>query len=343
MEGTMKLQVMTGPGKIRFDEVDIPSPGSGQVLVKMKRIGVCGSDIHVFHGKHPYVSYPLTQGHEVSGRIEELGPNTQGLEVGQKVTIEPQVTCGQCHPCRHGKYNLCEDLKVMGFQTLGSASDYFVVDAKHVTPLPDTMSYEEGAMIEPLAVGVHACSQYGDVNGKKVAVIGAGPIGILLMQALKAFGADKVIMTDVSDYRLELARTCGADEVYNTKVLDFGHCLVKAFGKDKADVIYDCAGNNITMNQAIANARKGSDILLVAVFADMASIDLAKLNDSELTLRTSMMYRHEDYVDAIEMVSKGLVDLKPLISKHFAFEDYLKAYDYIEENHERTMKVIIDL
>ena len=152
----MLQQVMTEPGKIIFREIPVPEIGDGQVLVKIMDIGVCGSDIHVYHGKHPFTKYPVTQGHEVSGEIVKCGANVEGLTVGQKVTIEPQVYCGKCYPCRHGKYNLCEELKVMGFQTTGTASEFFAVDAKKVTPIPKSMSFEEGAMLEPLAVAVHA-------------------------------------------------------------------------------------------------------------------------------------------------------------------------------------------
>lgn len=339
----MIQQVMTAPKEIIFREIDKPVPGPGQVLVKIMRIGVCGSDIHVYHGKHPFTKYPVTQGHEVSGKIEALGEGVTDFQVGQKVTIEPQVYCGKCYPCTHGKYNLCEELKVMGFQTTGTASEYFAVDAAKVTPVPDSMSYDEAAMLEPLAVTVHAVRRAGDVQGKKIAVLGAGPIGILLAQTAKAMGASQVMITDVSDYRLALAKKCGADFAVNTRNKDFGEALVEAFGPDKADVIYDCAGNDITMNQAIRCARKGSTIILVAVFADMANVDLAVLNDHELDLNSSMMYRHEDYVDAIRYVEEGKIALQPLMSKHFAFQDYKAAYEYIDANRESTMKVLIDV
>ena len=260
-----------------------------------------------------------------------------------RVTIEPQVFCARCYPCLHGKYNLCENLKVMGFQTTGTASEFFAVDSSKVTLLPDTMTYNEGAMIEPLAVTVHAAKRFEDLKGAKAVVLGCGPIGILLIQSLKALGAKEIMATDVSDTRLELAKSLGADYVYNTRTKDFGEALVESFGPDKADVMYDCAGNDITMNQAIQNARKGSTIILVAVFAKMANVDLAKLNDSELDLNTSMMYRYEDYVDAIRFVEEGKIQLKPLMTSHFAFEDYLKAYEFIDNNHEKTMKVIIDV
>lgn len=339
----MLQQVMTEPGKIEFREIPTPEPGRGQALIKIMEIGVCGSDIHVYHGEHPFTSYPVTQGHEVSGVIERLGEGVEGLSVGQKVTIQPQVVCGECWPCRNGKYNLCESLKVMGFQTTGVASEYFAVDAEKVTPLPEEMSLEEGAMIEPLAVAVHAVRRAGDVKGKDICVLGAGPIGILVAQAAKGLGAGRVMVTDVSSLRLEKARECGADTVVNTRERDFGEAFVEFFGPDKADVIYDCAGNDITMGQAIKYARKGSTIILVAVFAKMANIDLAVLNDHELDLNTSMMYRSEDYEKAIELVREGKVQLMPLLSKRFPFKEYLDAYKYIDENRESTMKVLIDV
>lgn len=349
MGKTMKQQVMLAPAtkekpaEIVFRDVEIPEPGPGQVLIKIKEIGVCGSDIHVYYGEHSGTGYPVTQGHEVSGCVEKLGPGVEGLHPGQKVTIEPQVVCGKCYPCRHGKYNLCEELKVMGFQTTGMASEYFCVDRSKVTPLPDDMDYSDGAMIEPLAVTVHAARRFEKMEGAKVAVLGCGPIGILLAQTCKAMGAAKVMITDVSDYRLELASRCGVDAAVNTKNRDFGEAMVEEFGPDKADVIYDCAGNNVTIGQAIRYARKGSKIILVAVFAGMASVDLFTLNDHELDLDTTMMYCHEDYVEAIRLVGEGKIQLKPLQSRHFAFTDYVKAYQYIEANRETTMKVLIDV
>lgn len=343
MQDTMLQQVMTEPGKIVFCSTPIPHPSAGQVLVKIKKIGVCGSDIHVYYGEHSGTGYPVTQGHEVSGQVAELGAEVSGLKVGQKVTIEPQVYCGKCYPCTHGKYNLCEELKVMGFQTTGAASEYFVVDASKVTALPSEMTYNEGAMIEPLAVTVHAAKRFTKLKGAKVAILGCGPIGILLAQTCKALGAAQVLITDISDYRLHLAKMLGVDFSVNTMQKDFGEAMTDVFGKDKADVIYDCAGNNTTINQAIQNARKGSKLVLVAVFAGIAAVDLFTLNDHELDLDTTMMYRHEDYLEAIQLVNEGRVQLRPLMSKHFAFKDYLSAYQYIEKHRETTMKVLIDV
>lgn len=343
MSNKMIQQVMTAPKQITFREVDVPTPGPGEVLVKVMKIGVCGSDIHVWHGTHPFTSYPVTQGHEVSCEVAALGEGVTDLKIGDKVTIQPQVVCGKCYPCTHGKYNLCEELKVMGFQTTGIASHYFCTVREKITKLPDNMTYDQGAMIEPLAVAVHAARRFNEMEGAKVAVLGAGPIGILVAQACKACGASEVLVTDVSDFRLQKAKECGADYVYNTRNVDFGDCMVEAFGTDKADVIYDCAGNDITMGQAIKYARKGSTIILVAVFGSMAKVDLAVLNDHELDLNTTMMYRNEDYVEAIEFVNQGKIALEPLMSKTFKFADYADAYKYIDENRETSMKILIDV
>lgn len=346
---TMKQQVMTRPAKdgvgaeIQLREVPVPTPGPGEVLIRVKRIGICGSDIHVYHGTHSATGYPVTQGHEVSGQVAAVGEGVTAFRPGQKVTIEPQVVCGECYPCRHGRYNLCEKLKVMGFQTTGAASELFCVEQGRVTLLPEDMTYDDGAMIEPLAVAVHAARRFAKLRGAKVAVLGSGPIGILLAQCCKALGAQSVLITDVSDYRLAVARECGVDFAVNTGQTDFGEALADRFGPDKADVIYDCAGNNTTINQAIRSARKGSKIVLVAVFAGMAAVDLFTLNDHELDLDTTMMYRHEDYVEAIRLVEAGKIRLKPLQSAHFSLEEYLKAYQYIDANRETSMKVLIDV
>ena len=215
----MLQQVMTNPGEIIFREVPVPKVKDDQVLVKIINIGICGSDIHVYHGKHPFTKYPVTQGHEVSGEIAKVGKDVTEFHEGQKVTIEPQVYCGQCYPCRHGKYNLCEELKVMGFQTTGTASEYFAVDASKVTPIPEDMSYEEGAMIEPLAVAVHGVKQVGDVKGLNIAVLGAGAMGSI-------YGGHLSLHNDVYmiDKKQEIVDKINADGL-------------KLFENDK-DVIY---------------------------------------------------------------------------------------------------------
>ena len=260
----MQQAVMAKPGEITFREVDDPVCEPGQALVKVMRIGICGSDMHVYYGKHPYTAYPVVQGHEVSGEIIEVCGNQSGLKRGDKVTIQPQIVYGKCYSCRHGRYNICDELKVMGFQTTGTASTLFAVDQSKVTKLPDEMSFDEGAMIEPLAVALHAIRTGEDVEGKNVLVLGAGPIGNLVAQTAKGFGAAHVMVTDISDYRIGKAAECGIDYCVNTQKENLGKAIERYFGPNRADKIYDCAGNNTTVSQSISLARRGTQIIVVA-------------------------------------------------------------------------------
>lgn len=332
--------LMTKPGEIIYQEVDIPAVGPDQIKVKIKRIGICGSDIHVNHGKHPFTDYPIVQGHEVSAEVVELGRNVTGFKTGDKVTIQPQVVCGECYPCTHGMYNDCEVLKVMGFQTTGMASEYFVTEASKALKIPDSISWDHGSMIEPLAVAVHAVRRYGDVKDKNVLILGGGTIGNLLAQTAKAMGANKVLISEISEYRLETAEKAGIETV-NPIQKDLNEEILKYFGPDRADVIFECVGINETMNQAIEYARKGSYIVIVGVFGDLANMNAALVQDHELTLVGTAMYRVEDYKKAIELAEAGLIDFDLLITDHVPFSEYKRAYQIIDEQKDKAMKVII--
>lgn len=231
----------------------------------------------------------------------------------------------------------------MGFQTTGMASEYFAVDLKKVLKLPENISYDHGALVEPLAVAVHALKRGGDIKRRKILIFGAGPIGNLVAQAANGMGAESVMITEISDYRLNIARECGINYCLNSKIQDIGEELTNTFGKDKADLILECVGINTTTEQAIANARKGTDIIVVGVFAEKATVDLGLVQDRELRLIGTLMYQEEDYRKAIELIEESKVKLDPIITEHFPFEDYLEAYKYIEEKKDKIMKVMIKL
>ena len=337
----MKQAVMVSPGKIIFQDVPVPPVGDDQIKVRMKRIGVCGSDIHVYHGLHPYTSYPVVQGHEVSAIVEETGRNVTRLKAGDMVTIQPQVVCGTCYPCTHGLYNDCESLKVMGFQTTGMASEYFVTEADKALKLPKEMSPDESAMIEPLAVAVHAVRRADGMNGKKVLVIGGGPIGNLVAQTAKAMGAVITAVSEVSAYRLKTAEDCSLATI-NPAKQDLKDGIRELFGSDGADIIFECVGSSATVDQAITCARKGSTIVLIGVAASSGPINMGFVQDHELSLIGSAMYRVEDYVAAIELVSQKKIALDKLITHRVPFKEYLSAYEIIETEKDKAMKVMID-
>ena len=309
----------------------------------MKRIGVCGSDIHVFHGLHPYTSYPVVQGHEVSGVIAQVGSQVEGLSAGDKVTFTPQVTCGECYPCTHGMYHICETLKVMGFQTDGAAQEFFPVDADKVLKIPNDVSLDQAAMVEPVSVAVHALSRGGDVRGKKVLVLGAGTIGNLVAQVAKASGAEGVMITDISDYKLDKATECGIDFVVNPQKQDLTQAILRELSPSRADLILECVGVQDTITQAIDNARKGTTIVVVGVFGIKPEVDLGLVQDRELSLVGTLMYQKCDYERAIELVAGGKLCLDEMISHHFPFNEYLSAYETIEQARGNIMKVMVTL
>ncbi len=339
----MLQAVMTQPGKIEVNQVARPEVKQDEVLIQVKRIGVCGSDIHVYHGLHPYTSYPVVQGHEVGGVVAEAGAEVKGFVPGDIVVFMPQVTCGVCYPCRHGLYHICDNLKVMGFQTSGAAQEFFAVKADMVLKLPASTSLDEAAMIEPVSVAAHALSRAGDVAGKKVLVLGAGTIGNLVGQVAQASGAQQVMITDISEYKLEKARACGLKHAVNPQQEDLGQAILDVFGPDKADLILECVGVQDTITQAVAHARKGSTIIVVGVFGKKPLVDLGLVQDRELSLVGTLMYRKQDYERAIELVAAGKLRLDQMVTHRFDFKNYLKAYEAIEASGGKYIKVMIDL
>jgi L-iditol 2-dehydrogenase len=338
----MKRATMTAPGTIELSEVPVPQPGPGDVRLRIHRIGVCGSDVHVNHGRHPFTTYPVIQGHEFSGMIDEVGAGVSGLHPGQKATATPQVTCGECRPCRRGDYHICERLAVQGFQAPGCAQDYFVTRADRVVPLPDTFTFEQGALVEPVAVGVHAVSRVPSLRGRNALVVGAGPIGNLLSQVLRADGA-RVLVTDVSDFRLDVARQCGLPVVANTRRETLGSAAAAAFGEDGFDVAFDCAGVEEALTNVIANVQKGGVVVLVAVYGEPVRMNTALVQDRELSVRGTLMYQYADFVRAVELIESGEVITGPLETEHFSLGSYADAYAFIDRSRDRTMKVFIDV
>ena len=340
----MRQAILVEPKHIVFKEVAEPKASdltAHQVLVHIKRIGICGSEIHSYHGLHPATFYPVVQGHEYSGVVVAVGNEVTVCKPGDHITARPQLVCGKCNPCKRGQYNVCEHLRVQAFQADGCAQDYFVVDDDRVVKLPEGMSLDYGAMIEPSAVGAHASNRT-DVKGKNVVVSGAGTIGNIVAQFCIARGAKNVLITDVSDLRLAKARECGIQHTLNITKKPLKEAAQELFGEEGYQVGFEVAGVESSIRSLMETIEKGSDIVVVAVFAKDPALSMFHLGEHELRLIGSMMYRHEDYITAIDYVSKGIVNLKPLISNRFALEEYDDAYKFIDGHRETSMKVIID-
>jgi len=338
----MKQAVMIKPGEIEFREVDAPVPGKGQVLVRVKRIGVCGSDVHVHHGKHPFTPYPVVQGHEFSGVIESLGEGVANLRLGTKVTATPQEVCGVCAPCRRGEYHICDVLKVRGFQAPGCAQEYFVTEAEKIVPLPDSFTFEQGALVEPVAVAVHAAGRAGRLASTRAVVLGAGPIGNLVGQAARSRGA-AILITDISDFRLEIAAKSGLAATSNPKKEPLGEASKRIFGEKGFDLAFECAGVEATLGAAVETIEKGGTIVVVGVFGERPRVNIGLVQDRELSLIGTLMYRYEDFTRAVELMAGGEIVTDFLDSRHFPFEEYAQAYRFIDSQADRSMKVFIDL
>ena len=340
----MRQAILVEPKHIEFKEVAEPKAAdltAHQVLVNIKRIGICGSEIHSYHGLHPATFYPVVQGHEYSGVVMAVGSEVTVCKPGDHITARPQLVCGKCNPCKRGQYNVCEHLRVQAFQADGAAQDFFVVDDDRVAKLPEGMSLDYGAMIEPSAVGAHASNRT-DVKGKNVVVSGAGTIGNLIAQFCIARGAKNVLITDVSDLPLAKARDCAIKHTLNITKKTLKEAAQELFGEEGYQVGFEVAGVEVSIRSLMETIEKGSDIVVVAVFAKDPALSMFYLGEHELRLIGSMMYRHEDYLTAIDYVSKGIVNLKPLVSNRFAFEEYDDAYKFIDTHRETSMKVLID-
>lgn len=340
----MRQAVMTEPGHIAIQDVEIPVPAPDEVLLKIKQIGICGSDIHVNHGKHPFTPYPVIQGHEFMGIVTQVGtevPHT--IHPGLKATALPQLVCGKCPPCQRGDFHICDHLKVKGFQAPGCAQDYFLVPQSMLIPLPEDFTYEQGALIEPVSVACHAIQRSGDLAGKNVVVLGAGTIGNLVAQVAKAMGAQTVLITDLSDFRLEIAQQCGIDHTSNPRTESLSKASQRVFGSMGFDVAFEAVGVQPTMDAAIDAIQKGGIIVVLGVFEEKPRIDMSIVGDRELSLIGTLMYQHDDYYKAIHLIHTKQIVTDPLVTKHFPFEAYADAYQFIDQQGDKTLKVMINL
>ena len=334
---------MTSPGIIEFRE--LPEPGQlkdGEVLLRIKKIGICGSDVHVYHGKHPATPYPVIQGHEYAAVVEATGGGVTKVKRGMKVTARPQLVCGRCGPCLRGQYNACMHLKVEGFQAPGVAQDLFVVGEERVVVLEKNMSFEQGAMVEPAAVGAHATKRV-DLKGKNVVVSGGGTIGNLVAQFSRARGANKVLLCDISNYRLSIAGKCGVEGLLNVKTSPFKEGIDAYFGGEGFQVGFEAAGVKASLDVLLQFVEKGGDLVILGVYEKNPEVNMFYLGEHELNVFGTMMYRHEDFVTAAEMLASGQIITEPLLTRTFPFEKYPDAYRFIQEEGERSMKVMIDL
>ena len=329
--------------KIEYLDLPVPEIGDDDVLIQMKRVGVCGSDIQIYHGRHKYMKFPVVQGHEGSGVIAKVGANVGTLKVGDRVTIQPQVFCGECAPCRSGHYNVCKNLKVYGVHTSGMFTEYFPTPASKVLLIPETLSFDEGSLVEPAAVATGAIRRCGDLTGLNIVVLGAGAIGNLVAQVAVASGARKVVITDIIQKRLDIAAECGIHAGVNTRDRKLKEVILEQFGDDEADIIIDCAGVKAIFSEAVAAARCSSKIVVVANYKEPVEIELPLFQRREVDMLGIMMYVREDFERAIDLMARKAISTSLLISDYFDIRQIEDVYPFIDNNTNSIMKVVIKI
>ena len=345
MDGTMKVAVMEGIGKMGYTRRPIPTPKADEVLVKLEYVGICGSDMHYYEtgaiGDY-VVEPPFVLGHEPGGTVVEVGSNVKHLKVGDRVALEPGKICGRCEFCRQGKYNLCPDVVFFATPPVdGVFQEYAAHEAALCFKLPDNVSTLEGALIEPLAVGFHAANQGGAHAGQTAVVMGAGCIGLVSMMALKAQGVSRVYVVDVMAKRLEKALELGADGVINGKEEDAVEAVRRLTGGAGCDLVIETAGTEITTRQAIHMTKKGAVIVLVGYSkSGEMTLPMSLALDKELTFKTVFRYRHI-YPMAIDAVAAGRVNLKGIVTDIFDFEDIQNAMDRSVADKANIVKAVV--
>jgi 2-desacetyl-2-hydroxyethyl bacteriochlorophyllide A dehydrogenase len=330
-------RVVVYPGRIAVETTEIPAPGPNEALIRTLVAGVCGSDLHAAHGRHPFVPLPYRPGHEVVGVIETAGSAVGSFAPGQRVIVEPYLPCWTCRMCASGRENLCENLQFFGCgYAQGGMADYFTLAADRLHLVPDALDDHTAALIEPLSTPVHAVRLAGDVAGRSAAVLGAGTIGLLTLAVLRAHQVGRVVSTDPLPAKRARASALGADATIDAGTPDVAGQVRKALG-GSADIVFDCVSVQSSIDQAIAIADKGGTVMVVGVPAREVTVPLPIVQDHQIRIQGSATYLPEDYRESAGLLGRGAVKTtdfvtatRPLAQVAEAFElassgDHLKV------------------
>lgn len=337
----MRQAVLVGPRKFALRESPTHSPAPDEILIAVGAAGICGSDMHTYHGTNPVIRPPLVMGHECAGTIAAAGSAT-GLRAGQNIALEPDVPCGVCPYCRAGQTHLCPDMQFVGaIRYDGAFADYVLAPARAAVPIPQDMPPEEGVFVEPVTVAVHALEAAGSFRRNSVLVLGAGPIGNLVAQAAGVYGARRVGITDIVDSKLTLARQVGIEHTANPTGQDLTAWVADVFGPTGPDITFDCVGTTETVNQGLALTRRGGLVVLVGVSTQDLTVKPMEILLAERSLKGSYQYTKEDWLKAADLLSQGQMQVRPLISRIFSLDETEQAFAFADNRANEAMKVLV--
>ena len=334
-----RMGIVQSAGSAELVEREVAKAGENQVIIAVKACSICGGDLHIYKGKHPSAPLPVALGHELAGAVVQVGAKVNTLRVGDRVTVEPVLACGECLPCRTGLYGYCHNLSFHYRRGQGAMADYFVVDARYVYKLPDHLSYEAGALIEPLAVAVHAVKRAKITLGDKVAIMGAGPIGILVAAVCRAAGAEEIIVVDIADIRLETAMAMGATRTVNSMRESVVEVVREMTGGRGIGKTFECVGREETFVQAMTCLCKGGQATMLGIFEQPTiEIPATMFVAQEITVQGSQGYCW-DFETALGLTNK--IDMGRIISHEFALSDIDKAMKTALDAKEKAVKIIL--
>ena len=328
-------------GRIEYREIEVGEAGPGEVLIEPARIGICGSDVHVFKGEHPIVQPPLVQGHEVSGRVIQPAPDVRGFEAGDIVTIEPAIGCGRCSRCHASLMAQCSNLDFIGGNLDGPAARRYLVPADQLVRMRPTTSLDDAALAEPLATAVHSVRRAGEVYGHDVLVTGGGPIGALIALVAREAGAREVVVSDPSPGRRAILEGLGL-ATFDPAAGVAG--LPEAmFGGREVTVAFECSGVAAGLDACIQTVGRGCTVVVVAVYAEPPRTDMIAVQDRELNVFGALMYTWADFREATRLIDEGALPLGALVTHHVPFDDFEKGYAIIDDLTAGAMKVLVDV
>lgn len=347
MDGKMRVAVMTDVGKMGFTERAIPKPEPGEVLIQLEYVGICGSDMHYYEtGKigGKVVETPFVLGHEPSGVVVELGEGVRSLSLGDRVALEPGKTCGICEYCRTGRYNLCPDVIFFATPPVdGVFQEYVAHPADLCFQLPENMDLIEGALVEPLAIGFYAAEKAAARPGLSAVIAGAGCIGLVSLLALKAHGVRDILVTDVVPSRLEKAKELGATAVVDVSKEDAAAAVLAHTQGRGCDIMLETSGQESSAAAAVHYCKKGATVVLIGYNASgNMTLPVGLALDKEIRFETIFRYRHI-YPRTIEAVANGLVDLRPIITNVFDFDDIQEAMDRSIRDKASIVKSVVKI
>jgi L-gulonate 5-dehydrogenase len=335
--------VVDEPNRLAIREMALPEPGPGEVRVRVRYAGICGSDLHIFHGQNPFVSYPRVIGHEFFGRIDAVGAGVDAARVGERVSVDPVISCGQCHACRIGRRNVCRKLAVLGVHRQGGFSQYVCAPAGNAYRVPDTVSAICASIIEPFAVAANVTSRTGVLKEDVALVYGAGAVGLNILQVLKKVHGVKTYITDRLDERLALARSCGAeaDEVINTANEPLEAALTARGVDGGPTLVYDAVCHPGILEEAVRIAAPAGRIGLLGFSATPSAIPQQELTKKELSLHASRL-NCAMFPTVIDWIARGLVQPERIVTHKVDFREVREAFDIAERQPRYSCKVLLD-